>query len=89
VPSSTRRANLMNPKHLHSLASTRSRCPVCGQAVYSRAGIHPQCAMRQADPVRPAAGRRGPVGRSDRAAVGARATGAAEAPDPSAAPSNT
>lgn len=26
-----------------------SRCPVCGQGSYSRAGIHPQCAARQAD----------------------------------------
>jgi hypothetical protein len=33
--------------------STRARCPVCNQAVYSAAGIHPQCAERQADPPRP------------------------------------
>ena len=26
-----------------------SRCPVCGQISYSRAGIHPQCSVRQAD----------------------------------------
>ena len=32
--------------------STRVRCPVCHEAVYSRAGIHPQCAVRQADPPR-------------------------------------
>lgn len=43
----------MNPKHLHSPVSTRLRCPVCQQAVYSRAGIHPQCAVRQSDPPRP------------------------------------
>lgn len=43
----------MNPKHVHSPSSTRARCPVCHQAVYSRAGIHPQCAMRQAEPPRP------------------------------------
>jgi ribosomal protein S27AE len=24
-------------------------CPVCGQASYSRDGIHPQCALTQAD----------------------------------------
>ena len=24
-------------------------CPVCGKRSYSSAGIHPQCAMRQAD----------------------------------------
>ena len=29
--------------------STRVRCPVCHQEVYSRSGIHPQCAVRQSD----------------------------------------
>jgi len=43
----------MNPKHLHTPLSTRARCPVCHETVYSRAGIHPQCAVRQADPPRP------------------------------------
>jgi hypothetical protein len=42
----------MNPKHLHTPVSTRVRCPVCHEPVYSRAGIHPQCAVRQADPPR-------------------------------------
>lgn len=28
------------PKHI---------CPVCGKAAYSRGGIHPQCALEQAD----------------------------------------
>ncbi|GAC1447683.1 MAG: hypothetical protein NVSMB9_30120 [Isosphaeraceae bacterium] len=32
--------------------STRVHCPVCHQDVYSNAGIHPQCAVRQADPPR-------------------------------------
>ena len=27
----------------------RPRCPVCGESVYSRAGIHPQCAQERAD----------------------------------------
>lgn len=27
----------------------RSPCPVCGEISYSLAGIHPQCAVRQAD----------------------------------------
>ncbi len=40
----------MNPKHVHTPASTRARCPVCHEAVYSRAGIHPQCAVRQSEP---------------------------------------
>jgi hypothetical protein len=40
----------MNPKHFHTPVSTRLRCPVCHQPVYSRGGIHPQCAMRQSEP---------------------------------------
>jgi hypothetical protein len=36
-------------------ASDRVRCPVCHETVYSRAGIHPQCAVRQSDPPRPKA----------------------------------
>ena len=27
----------------------KTLCPVCGQATYSPGGIHPQCAMQQAD----------------------------------------
>lgn len=48
----------MNPKSYRNLAnpvSTRVRCPVCHEAVYSRAGIHPQCAVRQSDPPKPSA----------------------------------
>jgi hypothetical protein len=33
--------------------STRVRCPVCHEEVYSRAGIHPQCAVRQSEPPKP------------------------------------
>ncbi len=51
----------MNPKHFHTPVSTRLRCPVCHQAVYSRGGIHPQCAMRQSDP---------PVPKLDKAKLG-------------------
>ncbi len=43
----------MNPKHFHTPVSTRLRCPVCHQPVYSRGGIHPQCAMRQSEPPMP------------------------------------
>ena len=44
----------MNPKAYRTPlnASTRPRCPVCREAVYSRSGIHPQCAVRQSDPPR-------------------------------------
>jgi hypothetical protein len=27
----------------------KTLCPICGQATYSAGGIHPQCAMQQAD----------------------------------------
>jgi hypothetical protein len=27
----------------------KNLCPICGKASYSRGGIHPQCAMQQAD----------------------------------------
>jgi hypothetical protein len=36
----------------HVPIPTRPMCPVCKKAVYSRGGIHPQCAMIQADPPR-------------------------------------
>jgi hypothetical protein len=45
----------MNPRSYRILSvpiSTRVRCPVCHEEVYSRAGIHPQCAVRQCDPPR-------------------------------------
>ena len=40
----------MNPKHFHTPVSTRLRCPVCHQPVYSRGGIHPQCAIASPNP---------------------------------------
>ncbi len=46
----------MNPKSYqpqNNPSSNRVRCPVCHEVVYSRAGIHPQCAVRQSDPPRP------------------------------------
>ncbi|MGE4002131.1 MAG: hypothetical protein AB7I48_18135, partial [Planctomycetaceae bacterium] len=30
-------------------AKTHERCPVCGEISYSVGGVHPQCAVRQAD----------------------------------------
>jgi hypothetical protein len=41
----------MNPRYRHGpiLDTQRRRCPVCHQAVYSLAGIHPQCAIKLAD----------------------------------------
>jgi hypothetical protein len=46
----------MNPRSYRNLSkpvSTRVRCPVCHEEVYSRSNIHPQCAVRQSDPPRP------------------------------------
>jgi hypothetical protein len=45
----------MNPRHHHTpvAPSTRACCPVCRQPVYSPAGIHPQCAIRQSEAPRP------------------------------------
>ena len=46
----------MNPRDRHSPippATARVRCPVCHESVYSRAGIHPQCAVVRADRVPP------------------------------------
>jgi hypothetical protein len=45
----------MNPTYRHHhnpppRVSTRVRCPVCHNEVYSRAGIHPQCAARESEP---------------------------------------
>jgi len=47
----------MTPKYHHYRTaprpvSNRVRCPVCDEEVYSLAGIHPQCAVRQCDPPR-------------------------------------
>ena len=43
----------MGQKHWHVPISTRPVCPVCKKAVYSRAGIHTQCAVNQAESIRP------------------------------------
>jgi hypothetical protein len=39
----------MYKKHHHFPVASRPLCPVCGKAVYSRGGVHPQCAMIQDD----------------------------------------
>jgi hypothetical protein len=43
----------MTTKYYHTPiypSASRVRCPVCHQAVYSRVGIHPQCAVRLSEP---------------------------------------
>jgi hypothetical protein len=56
--------------------STRARCPVCHEPVYSRAGIHPQCAVRRSEPPKPPKPKDGPT------PDGATATAAPKAPTP-------
>ena len=59
----------MTPKHYYHTplkpTSTRACCPVCHETVYSRAGIHPQCAVLRSDPPRPKAKKPGPIGDVD------------------------
>jgi hypothetical protein len=46
----------MSPGYYHTPpkpVSTRVRCPVCHEEVYSRAGIHPQCAVKQSESPKP------------------------------------
>ena len=42
--------------------STRVRCPVCHEAVYSRANIHPQCAVHQSERPEPKGKAKGVAG---------------------------
>jgi hypothetical protein len=46
-------ASLVDKKHYHFPVEARPVCPVCHKSVYSRGGIHPQCAMIQSEPPRP------------------------------------
>ena len=43
------RTTVMNHKAIPQLAGRGRECPVCGKPTYSRNGIHPQCAVIQAD----------------------------------------
>jgi hypothetical protein len=36
-------------RHGYVPVSTRPRCPVCGKGVFSKGGIHPQCAVVRND----------------------------------------
>jgi hypothetical protein len=38
-----------NYRHAPIVDPLRKRCPICNHAVYSLAGIHPQCAVRLTD----------------------------------------
>ena len=62
----------MNPSHHHKPIPpdpTRARCPVCREVVYSRAGIHPQCAVRQSEAPKAKAKGAGATGDSPEAAA--------------------
>ena len=54
---------MINPRNSHTPLpdDRRKRCPICRQTVYSSAGIHPQCAIKQADPWLPASATPVPV----------------------------
>jgi hypothetical protein len=54
----------MFPRYRHApiLDTGRKRCPVCHHAVYSLAGIHPQCAVRLAELPTPKHKAKGVVG---------------------------
>ncbi len=56
----------MFPRYRHTpiFDPERRRCPVCHHAVYSLAGIHPQCAGRLDDPPKPK--NKAKVGQPDR-----------------------
>ena len=48
----TRKATMMSRAFYHTPpkpVSTRVLCPVCHEMVYSRAGIHPQCAVQKVE----------------------------------------
>jgi hypothetical protein len=69
----------MNTRYYHTplkAASSRPTCPVCHESVYSRAGIHPQCAVVQSDP---------PKLRGKKKSDSANGEEVLEAPDPGAA----
>ena len=70
----------MNPRHVHTPVSTRVRCPVCHHAVYSRGGIHPQCAVRQAEPPKPRTKAQAPPGQAGDDSVRAGTEALAEPP---------
>ena len=47
---------MISPGYYHNRpkpVSHRVRCPVCHHEVYSRAGIHPQCAVWQSESPQP------------------------------------
>lgn len=53
---------MINPRNSHTPLpdERRKRCPICRQTVYSAAGIHPQCAIKQADPWLPSSASNNP-----------------------------
>lgn len=44
-----RRGSALSYRYSLTAGSGRPRCPVCHKEVYSRSGIHPQCAVVRQD----------------------------------------
>jgi hypothetical protein len=76
----------MNPKPSSTPAAPRVLCPVCKKAVYSPAGIHPQCALAQADPPKLKRKKQGCPDHPHRTAAEAAEADAGDDPPPAAIP---
>jgi hypothetical protein len=77
---------MMNPSHDRTPIPHRALCPVCKTAVYSLAGIHPQCALSQADLPKPEGNPRGGPDSFEWMGVEAAEVGTGDDPRPSTIP---
>jgi len=77
---------MTNPKQDPPPVAHRVPCPVCRKAVYSLAGIHPQCAMSQIEPPKPEGMKRAGPDPIDRIAVETAEAGTGDDPRPIATP---
>jgi hypothetical protein len=76
----------MKPIHGGTHAPRKALCPVCNKAVYSPAGIHPQCSASRDDLPKSETKQRGGPDRFDRMAVDAVEVRPGDAPRPSTIP---
>jgi hypothetical protein len=56
---------ILKPEPLFAVRPTKI-CPMCGRPSYSREGIHPQCAVAQADSTRVLRPKKKPPGQANR-----------------------
>jgi tRNA(Ile2) C34 agmatinyltransferase TiaS len=51
MPGARASESIMNPENSVTIEPQKAKpvCPVCGTTTYSAGGIHPQCAVEQAD----------------------------------------